>query len=197
MFPENLQQQQPCTPAMHSQVNFTGKTLTWCYDSLKRTLEIQVQGSVGQIIQQKKPPKQSFSIHYILLFNQEAPLSWDFLTKRNMAKVAAIQTQYILQMPQIQHKMQALQHDIQYTNTRNKETQVACQEKTTSLLHHILGDAFRFSNRVFPTSVETLSPSKTIHLEENSRKILELRHNKGSEVNWKYTQYRFTDTIFI
>lgn len=63
-----------------------------------------------------------------------------------MAKVAAIQTQYILQMPQIQHKMQALQHDIQYTNTRNKETQVAFQEKTTSLLHHILGDAFRFSN---------------------------------------------------
>lgn len=81
----------------------------------------------------KKTPKQSFSIHYILLFNQEAPLSWDFLTKRNMAKVAAIQTQYILQMPQIQHKMQALQHDIQYTNTRNKETQVAFQEKTTSL----------------------------------------------------------------
>lgn len=113
-----------------------------------------------------------------------------------MAKVAAIQTQYILQMPQIQHKMQALQHDIQYTNTRNKETQVAFQEKTTSLLHHILCDAFKFSNRVCPTSVKTLSPSKTIHLEENSRKILELRHNKGSEVNWKYTQYRFTDTTF-
>lgn len=73
----------------------------------------------------KNPPKQSFSIQYIVLFNQEAPLSWDFPTKRNMAKVAAIQTQYTLQMPQIQHKMQALQHDIQYTNTRNKETQVA------------------------------------------------------------------------